>query len=332
MNSELFLKINRDKWERLNSILEQINQKGPSSLSWEDLKALGVLFRRVTADLAYARTHYPGHEIVDYLNNLVVRAHGNIYRTETLRMRPIWEFFRRDFPLLILEQRLFIAAAGLVLLLGLMVGYFLHFNQPALDGLVIPDSMKRTISESLSSGEVGGTWPPSARPAISLMIMTNNIKVGISSFALGVTGGIGTICILFYNGIMVGVLGAIFTTKGYTLDFWSLILPHGVLELLAIFICGGAGFVLAKAVVKPGDFKRQDALQVQGKVALKLVLGTVPIFCIAGLIEGFITPSSLSNYGKLAVGVCSLIMFALYIFLGTRGKKANKTNYSGSEG
>ncbi len=153
------------------------------------------------------------------------------------------------------------------------------------------------------------------------MIMVNNIKVGILSFALGFTWGLGTIFVLFNNGLMMGVLGAIFAAKGFALEFWSHILPHGVLELLAIFICGGAGLVMAKAVVKPGDYSRRDALLVQGRIALKLVLGTIPLFVVAALIEGFITPSLMPNSGKLTVAAGSLVAFLFYIFSGSRGKR-----------
>ncbi|MCL6477259.1 MAG: stage II sporulation protein M [Peptococcaceae bacterium] len=324
MNSETFLEAHRETWVRLSLILDKMTQKGPSGLSQEELKSLGPLFRRVTAHLAYARTNFPGHEMNDYLNNLVVKAHGHIYKHETLGIRPVLEFFSREFPRLVKEQWRFISAAGLVLILGLTTGYFLHFFQPSLDGLIIPDSLKRMISEELGRGQLGADWSPGERPVISTAIMINNIQVGLLSFALGFTWGLATVLILFYNGLIVGVLGAVFTSHGYALDFWSLILPHGILEFAAIFTCGGAGLVLAKALVNPGDYKRRDALVVQGKIAVKLVLGTIPMFAAAALIEGFITPSLLPNYFKLIVAAFSTAAFFLYILTGNRPWGAKK--------
>lgn len=329
MNSETFLETHRETWGRLNQILYQISQKGPSGLSQEDLKEFGPLFRRVTAHLAYARANFPGHEMNGYLNNLVVKAHGHIYKNETLGISRIMKFFSRGFPRLVKEQWRFISAAGLVLILGLLTGYLLHYFQPSLDGMIIPDNLKRIISEELGRGRVGANWPLIERPVISSTIMINNIQVGFLSFAMGFTWGLATVLILFYNGLMVGVLGAIFTSKGYAMDFWSLILPHGIIELAAIFICGGAGLVLAKALVKPGDYKRRDALVVQGKIAVKLVLGTIPMFVFAALIEGFITPSLLPNHFKLAVAALSLAVFFLYIFIGNRVEGFKRVNYSG---
>lgn len=322
MNSEMFLKKHRKTWEELDSILSQINKKGLSGLDEDKLKALGVLFRRTASHLAIAQTNYPEHEMVDYLNNLVVKVQGYIYKQETMGLSPILNFFRRGFPSLVKQEFRYISAAGLILLLGVIIGYFLHFFQPSLDGWIVPESVQKTITDSIGHGQIGAEWPLASRPAISTMIMLNNIQVGILSFALGFTCGIGTVLILFKNGLMLGVLGAFFASLGVKLDFWSLILPHGVLELLAIFICGGAGLVFAKALVKPGDYKRRDALLVLGKLAVKMVIGTIPMFIIAGLIEGFITPSHLANYYKLTFGASSMFAFGLYIFWGSKERNS----------
>jgi uncharacterized membrane protein SpoIIM required for sporulation len=316
MNSEVFLKKNRDTWNRLNSLLDQISRGGPASLKPEELKAFGPLFRQVTAHLAYAQTHYPGHEMIDYLNRLAVKAHGHIYKKETLGIGRIKRFFTCEFPGLVIEHWKAITAAGLVLLIGMLMGYLIHYYQPSLNALVVPEHVQRMVSEEMGKGNVGADWPVEERPAISSFIMINNIQVGFSSFALGFTWGLGTLFVLFYNGLLLGVLAAIYTTGGYALQFWTLILPHGALELAAIFICGGAGFTLAKALVKPGDYLRKEALIIQGKVAVKLVLGTIPMFIIAGLIEGFITPSALSGSLKMMVAFVSMVVFFFYLYYG----------------
>ncbi|EEG77969.1 stage II sporulation protein M [Dethiobacter alkaliphilus] len=318
MNSEVFLASNRKTWERLNLILDKIAQNGPAALSQEDIKALGPLFRRVTAHLAYANTHFPGHEMNEYLNKLVVKAHAHIYKKETMGMYRLMRFFSTEFPSLVAIHWQMITAAGIILIFGLLSGYLLNYYQPSLNSLIVPEQMQTLIGEDLARGNVGADWPVAERPAISSMIMVNNIQVGFLSFALGFTWGLGTVYVMLYNGLLVGVLGAIFTSAGFGLEFWTLILPHGALELAAIFICGGAGLVLAKALVKPGDYLRKDALLIQGKIAMKLVLGTIPMFVIAALIEGFITPSNLPGAAKLLVAVLSMLLFFLYLYTGIR--------------
>lgn len=186
MNSETFLKTHRKTWERLNTILGQVAKKGPAGLSQDDLQELGALFRRVTAHLAYAKTYFPGHETNDYLNNLLVKAHGHIYKKETLGMRAVGEFFRRGFPRLVYEQWALISLAGLLLISGLMIGYFLHFFQPSLDGLIIPDNIKRMVGEGLGRGETGADWPLYQRPVISTAIMIFIWETGLKP-GLGVT-------------------------------------------------------------------------------------------------------------------------------------------------
>ncbi|MDA8234832.1 MAG: stage II sporulation protein M [Clostridia bacterium] len=320
MNSEKFLEIHRAAWERLDKILEQMGKKGAANLDRKDLLDLGPLFRQVTAHLAYAQANFPRHEVVHYLNRLVAKAHSHIYKSETMSLRRIWLFYRQGLPRLIWGHWRYVLAAAITLLGGLAAGFIIHYVQPALDGLVIPEQWQRMIGDGLKEGKVGADWPVNQRPLISTAIMINNILVGLKSFALGFTWGVGTVYILFYNGLLVGVLAGIFTQGGYALEFWSLILPHGVLELIAIFICGGAGLILAKALVKPGDYTRRDALVVNGRIAMKLILGTIPMFVLAALIEGFITPlGMISSYAKLAFAGFTLALFVWYIYQGVRG-------------
>nr|WP_092073435.1 stage II sporulation protein M [Dendrosporobacter quercicolus]NSL48063.1 stage II sporulation protein M [Dendrosporobacter quercicolus DSM 1736]SDM62168.1 Uncharacterized membrane protein SpoIIM, required for sporulation [Dendrosporobacter quercicolus] len=320
MNSELFLKTYRQTWERFDRIVQQMERSGIASLSREEVRMLGPLFRRITAQLAYARSNYPGHEMVGYLNNLVVKAHGHLYRQETFGLKSVLHFYSREFPRRIADERRLIGAAAAILLLGLLTGYLIYYFQPVLTGWFIPEQL---VPEEIVAGQTGINGWEGLGSLLSTVIMLNNIKVGVLAFGLGVTWGLGTCAVLYLNGIMVGILGAMYTNKGYALDFWSLILPHGVLELAAIFICGGAGFVLAKALVKPGDFKRRELLPVQGRAALSLVAGTLPLFVIAGLIEGFVTPSVLPKYVKVAVGGGSLLLFLYYVWRGNQAGQAD---------
>lgn len=329
MNSELFLKTYRPGWEQFDRIVQQMDKKGIGSLQREEVRLLGPLFRRVTAQLAYARSNYPEHEMVAYLNGLVVRAHGHIYQQETFGLSTVRRFYCHAFPRHIVEQKRLICAAAIILFLGLLTGYLIHYVQPALTGWFIPEQV---IPETIAPGQAGVNGLGEMGALLSTMIMLNNIKVGVLAFALGITWGFGTCVVLYFNGIIVGLLGAIYTVKGYAATFWSLILPHGCLELTAIFICGGAGFVLAQALVKPEDFRRRELLAVQGKTALALVLGTIPLFVIAGLIEGFITPSHVPEYVKFAVGGCSLLVFLCYIHMGARLEKTASRRGKENEG
>ena len=149
----------------------------------------------------------------------------------------------------------------------------------------------------------------------------NNVKVTMIAFATGIAAGVGTFMILFYNGLMLGVVGAAVAARGphVAWGFWSFVAPHGVIELTAIFIAGGAGLMLGWAVLSPGEYTRSTALKLVGREAFKLMLGVASMLLVAGIVEGFLSPSMLPNAVKLS---CAAVLgTALYSYLFMAGKK-----------
>jgi len=178
-----------------------------------------------------------------------------------------------------------------------------------------PDNASAFLPQQIIDGaNYAGTKATDVNgPVMSSFIFTNNIKAGFFAFALGITFGIGTLWALLYNGFMLGSLGALLAQKGAALRFWSLILPHGILELSAIFICGAAGLIIGYSLINPGVYSRRDSIAIRGKIGIRLVCGTLPIFIIAGLIEGFLTPSTLPAYAKFLVAAATLLILACYL-------------------
>jgi uncharacterized membrane protein SpoIIM required for sporulation len=164
--------------------------------------------------------------------------------------------------------------------------------------------------EGIKSGAAGGgQWN---YPLMSSYIMTNNILVSLRAFVLGITLGLGTIYVLFFNGAMVGSLTGLIYLYGDPVNFWSLILPHGVIELTAIFISGAAGLIIAKSMLLPGEHSRKDSLIKGTKEASSLVMGIILLLIIAGIIEGFYTPLEISETAKLAFAGVTAIVLAVY--------------------
>jgi uncharacterized membrane protein SpoIIM required for sporulation len=150
--------------------------------------------------------------------------------------------------------------------------------------------------------------------------MLNNIKVGIMAFGLGITLGVGTALVLFQNGITLGALAAKYHQAGLAYPFWALILPHGVVEFLAIFICGAAGFALGWPLVAPGELTRSEALAAGGRRAIVLLVGSVPLFIFAATIEGWITPAGgVPEWGKNLIGAVTGAVALAYWFWPRRG-------------
>jgi uncharacterized membrane protein SpoIIM required for sporulation len=160
-------------------------------------------------------------------------------------------------------------------------------------------------------------------PAMSAMIITNNIRVDAMAFAGGITAGILTLYIIGSNGLMLGTLGAVFAARGFGTDFWATIAPHGVIELFAIQIAGAAGLILGAGIVRPGRARRIDALTANAARALTLMLGVAGLLVIAGTIEGFVSPQRLSTDVRFSIGALTAV--ALTAYLAFAGRKRDVT-------
>ena len=153
----------------------------------------------------------------------------------------------------------------------------------------------------------------SVKPLASSRIMTNNLTVCLTTAASGVLCGLGTVLLLVFNGMLLGVIGAACWRAGMSLSFWSFVAPHGALELPAIFLAGGAGLILARSLLFPGSLPRRDALTLAGGQAVRLVLGVIPLLILAGLIEGFVSPSTLPEVLKLLIGAAGLAILVAWV-------------------
>jgi uncharacterized membrane protein SpoIIM required for sporulation len=146
--------------------------------------------------------------------------------------------------------------------------------------------------------------------------MTNNISVAFTMFATGIAFGAGTLLALVYNGIHLGSISAVVGQTRMAREFWAFVAPHGALEIPCVIIAGAAGLILGGALLFPGDLRRRDALAVRGRVAVRLVLGCVPILIVAGIIEGFFSPlppGAMPLHVKLLAGAALFTLFMLYV-------------------
>jgi uncharacterized membrane protein SpoIIM required for sporulation len=189
--------------------------------------------------------------------------------------------------------------------------------------LTRPDFMRAFLGpRMLDTIEHHKMWTDSVvsiAPAASSGIMTNNITVSFFAFIYGLTGGIFTVLLLVFNGVLLGAVGTACWLGDMSLPLWSFVAPHGVLELPAIFIAGGAGLRLAQGLLFPGLLSRQDSLAKAGGEGVRLLMGTVPILVVAGLIEGFISPSALGWQWKFALAGSVAVIFFSYLFFCARG-------------
>lgn len=308
MKKETFVNIHKPDWDSLNSLTVKIEKKGFKSLSSSEIKDFLHLFRLTSHNLSHAKTHYGQCDLTSYLNGLVGRSHNYIYSVKRFSLKEIWNYFSFGFPNLLRKNKVLILISTLVFFFGFLASLLLVLEDSSWAGLFLPESFIQSASSELGAQN----WNSAL---MSSQIMLNNISVSFKAFVFGLTLGIGTFYVLFMNGTLLGALTALVYMNNNPIHYWSLILPHGVIELTAIFISGGAGFIVAKSFILPGDFKRKDSLIKGSLEGISLFGGVVIMLIIAGLIEGFYTPLSISANSKLIFAALTALLLILYFSL-----------------
>lgn len=323
-----FLVERRPDWEALEALLAQVEVKGQRSLGIEGARRFGKLYRSVSSDLIRARTELVDASVTDYLNDLTARSYAYVHAGSHERGRHVLRFFIEGFPRLFREEWKAIALAGCLLLAGGAVGATaVAFDRDAL-GVLIPEQHRAwTPEERIAQDRERGAHSGDQAAQFSSFLFTHNIKVSFLVFALGVTFGVGTVSVLFYNGVPLGALAMQYHEAGQGLFFWAWILPHGIPELTSIFIAGGAGLLLARGLLVPGRRTRRDALVHEARRAARLVVGAMPILVVSGFIEGTVSqlhapvvPYWLKLVFALLVGV------GLYAWLLLAGRRTRVTH------
>ncbi|HLV79562.1 MAG TPA: stage II sporulation protein M [Chthonomonadaceae bacterium] len=316
MDERGFVSKKRADWVRLESLISKAGgRQGVRGLGREELLALGPLYRRASSDLAYARARAISPDLVAYLNGLVGRAHALMYEAETSRSpaRSVFDFYLYEFPALLQRYVVYFLAAVVATGLGIAFAYWLVIHQPNKIWVFIPEGFRQAV-EGWKSGKVAD--PASA--AFSSSLMTHNLEVDLISFAAGVLGGIPTACELFINGATLGALAALMTQVHHHDTLWPGILPHGIAEFTAMFICGAAGFRVGIALLLPGAYTRRDALRLAALDAVKLVLGTIPLTIFAGIVEGMFSHLAISATVRYTFAGVNGLIWYLYLFLPRR--------------
>ena len=301
-----FLESRLGKWKRLEELTARVSRLRLKSLSGEEVREFGRLYRRTAADLAIAREEVSDQRLVNYLNHLVGRAHGAIYRSESSGFGVFITFLRYEFPAVFRKTFRYTLTAFLTLMLAAVFASAACFLDEGFADRIAPQLRQDIIQHH--------NWTESvnkSNPLASTSIQTNNITVTFYAFAGGVLAGIGTLWVLASNGLLLGMV----ISLCFRYRFWEIpifISAHGVIELTAIFIAGGAGLLIGKALLMPGDLRRIDALVTNGQLAIKLILGCVPMLLTAGLIEGFVSPAHIPPTFKFSISAMSALLMTLY--------------------
>ncbi len=315
MPIDRFINNRKNAWQRLEELLKLLDTSSLRRLNREEVRELGRIYRRTASDLAIARAESRDPRLVNYLNSLVIRAHGRIYRADAQGGKRIRLFFTRELPRTFRRTWRYTFLAFFVFALFSVIGFVGTYYDPDFSEVVGVDQGWREINietrtpwwERLNEGnQLGASF-----------IMTNNIMVTIYTFAFGATFGIGTLFYMAYNGAMIASVLALTYRAGFGNDLVTFMVAHGVVELSCIFIAGGAGLLIGSAMIMPGDLTRADALKIRGMEAVRLMIGVALLLVLAGTIEGFVSPMPIDPRIKYSIGaVTGIALYSYLLFVG----------------
>src|SRR6185437_13837722 len=310
MISNLWIDLRKDNWNRLDALLRQVESHGLRSLSHADLSA-------VRADRS-SRT------LEQYLNKLSARAHNFVYSGPRTSLAGLWQFMVHGYPRLLRRLSGYVWLATAITLTAAALGICVTLVHPQFGEIFLG-------AEKMEGIRQHHLWMDSilsVKPQASSAIMTNNIGVCFAAFAMGITAGLGTVYLLFFNGLMLGTIATVCARYHLSLSLWSFIAAHGALELPSIMLAGAAGLRLAAGILFPGMLRRKDALALVGLEAIQLVAGAILLLPIAGTLEAFLSPTHAPN--ALQFGVGALLFAGLCLWLGEGGRAPQPGLGSGS--
>ncbi|MEM9548504.1 MAG: stage II sporulation protein M [Bacteroidota bacterium] len=307
MTETQFIEVNKEQWEELENLLDQ-RQKDPDRLH--------ELFVKVSSDLAYASTFYPKRSVRAYLNQLTQRVFDSMEKKKTTwSIQPVKEFFKNVLPAEMYASRKALLTSFIVFTIAVLIGVISTAHDSNFPRIILGDEYVDMTEQNIDNDDPMAVYKQSEQSDMFFGITTNNIKVSFFCFILGIFGSLGTIIILFHNGIMLGAFQYYFHTKGLFLESFLTIWIHGAIEISAIIIAGTAGIVLGNGLLFPATYDRGTSMQVAARRSVRIIIGTVPLFIIAGFLESFVTRlTDMPTLLKVAIiGLSFLFIIGLYV-------------------
>ncbi len=310
----------RDRWSGFRVMAERAQSRGLNSFRAEELPEFAARYREVVADLARARTAGAPAATQAELERLVASGHNSLYRDERRGLRRFWEVVSRECPAAVVTAwREVLLAAALFVVPG-VIGYAVLRQQPLLAEEVLPEVMLRRADTGTASG-IYFSAEEDLRPVLASAILTNNIRVSVTCFAGGLFAGIGSLVLLAFNGLQLGMSFGHYANVGAHALLLQFIIGHGVLEIFSFWVAGAAGFLLGRAILAPGRLRRADALIANGRQALLMIGACVVLLVLAGMIEGFLSASETGPGLRFGVSASSGVLLVLYLLNGWKTLK-----------
>jgi uncharacterized membrane protein SpoIIM required for sporulation len=314
---DAFVRAHMPVWNRLEDLIRRRR-----TLSGGEVDELVDLYQRVSTHLSIVRTRSADAALVGRLSALVARARSAVTGAHTPAWRELARFFTVAFPVVAYRARWWwLGATAASLLVALVVGVWVA-NNPQVQAVIGTSSeIKQLVEHDFADYY-------SEHPAASFagQVWINNAWVSMQVIISAILLGLPIPWILFQNAANVGLIGGLMTAHVKADVFWGLILPHGMLELTAVFLAAAAGLRLGWSAVDPGPRRRTEALAEQGRAVMSVALGLVVVLLVSGLIEGLVTPSGLPTWARIGIGALAEAVFLAYvIYFGRRAERQGET-------
>ena len=307
MNEIQFLHKNFKKWEAFEALLDNKIHPNPDEVC--------DLFINLTDDLAYSRSYFPDAKATQYLNQLTQKAHRVIYQNQPINKSRIKTFWASEFPLLIYGSRKEIFVSFIILVVSVLIGIVSNHYDSGFTRIILGDSYVNMSLSNIQKGDPLAVYKSMNQVDMFLGITLNNIKVSFFAFAMGLLTPIGAGFIMLQNGVMLGTFHSFLAAQGFLLPSIATIWVHGTYEIFAITVAGGAGIVIGNSIIFPKTYSRIESFRRGALRGSKMVIGLIPVFVIAGFLEGFVTRYTQAPYFvRFGIILFSLISIIYYFY------------------
>ncbi|MEU0442836.1 MULTISPECIES: stage II sporulation protein M [unclassified Streptomyces] len=319
MDLDVFVAAHRAEWDRLDALLRRQRR-----LTGAEVDELVALYQRTATHLSQIQSSAPDPELSGRLSQLLARARSAVTGTRRASWRDVTAFLTRGFPAAVYRsRRWWVPTALLSTLVAALLGWWIGTHPEVQSTIAAPSDLRRLTEPG---GEYESYYSSHPAAAFAAQVWTNNAQAAAMCLVLGVFLGLPVLWILFQNMLNVGVGLGLMSSAGRLDTFLGLLLPHGLLELTAVFVAAGTGLRLGWTVIDPGPRTRRAALAEEGRAAIGMAIGLALVLFVSGVIEAFVTPSGLPTWARITIGVAAELLFLTYVYvLGGRAARAGDT-------
>jgi uncharacterized membrane protein SpoIIM required for sporulation len=302
-----FIRQNIEKWRALETVVDNAATQDPGRLA--------DAYLEITTDLSFSRSHYPRSRITIYLNNLASALHNSLYKNKKESKSRIWNFWKTEVPMVMHASRKELLISFLIFMMSAAIGSLSTVHDDTFTRLIMGNAYIDMTLNNIEAGNPMGVYGEMSQVSMFFMIVWNNVRVSFLTFVSGMLTSLATGLMLFQNGLMIGSFQTFFIQQHLGWESMMAVWLHGTLEISALIIAGAGGLALGNGWLFPGTYPRGYAFRRSAKRGLKIVVGTIPVFVIAGFVESFLTRYTSAPYAIRGSFILLSLAFVIYYYI-----------------